>query len=87
MFQPASLQPMLPVQLEPSSESSPSLPALDDDLEDELQPMFSLAGPHLSSPILEPNEAQECTGVLVHWTPGSVWDTYPYHQHSIRTLP
>ncbi|OSD00270.1 hypothetical protein PYCCODRAFT_1479355 [Trametes coccinea BRFM310] len=24
----------------------------------------------------------ECRGVLVEWTPGSVWDTYPYHRHA-----
>ncbi|KAH9856503.1 hypothetical protein C2E23DRAFT_771814, partial [Lenzites betulinus] len=24
---------------------------------------------------------QECRGVLVEWTPGSVWNTYPYHRH------
>ncbi|KAF4567094.1 hypothetical protein EYR40_006090 [Pleurotus pulmonarius] len=23
----------------------------------------------------------ECTGVIVEWTPGSVWDTYPYQSH------
>lgn len=23
-----------------------------------------------------------CVGVLVQWTPGSVWDTYPYQLHS-----
>jgi len=40
-----------------------------------------------SLPILDLNEVQECTGVLVHWTAGSVWDSYPYMQHSIRSLP
>jgi hypothetical protein len=25
--------------------------------------------------------------VLVKWTAGSVWDTYPYHQHGIWNLP
>ena len=30
---------------------------------------------------------QECTGVLVEWMAGSVWDTYPYHQHGVRKHP
>ena len=29
---------------------------------------------------------QECEGVLVHWAPGSVWDTYPFHRHEAHTL-
>ena len=28
-----------------------------------------------------------CTGVLVKWQPGSVWDTYPYQQHEVQKLP
>lgn len=28
----------------------------------------------------------ECPGVLVKWTPGSVWNTYPYHQHSSKKM-
>jgi hypothetical protein len=29
----------------------------------------------------------ECKGVKVHWTPGSVWSTYPYCQHEYFELP
>ena len=28
----------------------------------------------------------ECKGVLVKWKPGSVWDTYPYHQHEDQSV-
>jgi hypothetical protein len=31
-------------------------------------------------------QIQECPGVLVSWTPGSVWDTYPYQLHAYRSL-
>ncbi|KAF6753825.1 hypothetical protein DFP72DRAFT_1069028 [Ephemerocybe angulata] len=27
-----------------------------------------------------------CPGVEIEWTPGSIWDTYPYHQHSSRDM-
>lgn len=27
-----------------------------------------------------------CPGQWVHWVPGSVWDTYAYHQHERRTM-
>ncbi|KAI1781848.1 hypothetical protein LXA43DRAFT_958147 [Ganoderma leucocontextum] len=30
---------------------------------------------------------QECAGIRVHWTAGSVWDTYPYHAHEHQTYP
>ena len=32
------------------------------------------------------NSANECTGILVKWRPGSVWDTYPYQQHEVQFL-
>lgn len=32
------------------------------------------------------NQTNECTGVLVEWSAGSVWDTYPYHQHGTQDL-
>ncbi|KAF8169089.1 hypothetical protein BJ912DRAFT_933997 [Pholiota molesta] len=28
-----------------------------------------------------------CPGQWVHWVPGSIWDTYAYHQHERRTMP
>ncbi|THH14299.1 hypothetical protein EW146_g6009 [Bondarzewia mesenterica] len=27
-----------------------------------------------------------CPGIHIHWTPGSVFTTYAYHQHNTRTL-
>lgn len=32
-------------------------------------------------------EGGGCRGVLVEWKAGSVWDTYPYHQHAYRKYP
>jgi len=38
--------------------------------------------------ILDPvDPSGGCTGVLVKWQPGSVWDTYPYQQHEVQKLP
>jgi hypothetical protein len=31
-------------------------------------------------------ELPECTGVLVQWKPGLVWDSYPYQQHIKKSL-
>lgn len=31
---------------------------------------------------LTPARPPKCRGVLVEWTPGSVWRTYPYHRHA-----
>ncbi|KAI0043508.1 hypothetical protein FA95DRAFT_1681862, partial [Auriscalpium vulgare] len=33
------------------------------------------------------NLGTECTGVLVEWTAGSVWDSYPFQQHMERKYP
>jgi hypothetical protein len=27
-----------------------------------------------------------CPGIVVDWTPGSVWDSYPYQVHTTRSL-
>lgn len=27
-----------------------------------------------------------CIGILVQWTPGLVWDTYPYQLHSVSSV-
>ncbi|KAI1781589.1 hypothetical protein LXA43DRAFT_1070016 [Ganoderma leucocontextum] len=32
-------------------------------------------------------ESNECIGVRVEWTAGSVWDTYPYHAHEHHAYP
>ncbi|KAF8155859.1 hypothetical protein B0H34DRAFT_675971 [Crassisporium funariophilum] len=31
--------------------------------------------------------ANSCTGQLIQWLPGSVWDLYAYHQHTNDSLP
>ena len=63
--------------------TSPHLPSIDDD---ELSDL-AMADLQSSSLIPDIDSSQECTGVLVKWTAGSVWDTYPYHQHGIRNHP
>ena len=40
----------------------------------------SMADLQFSSPIPDIGSSQECTGVLIEWTAGSVWDSYPYGQ-------
>lgn len=30
---------------------------------------------------------ETCPGTLIHWQPGSVWNTYPYQRHDVQTLP
>jgi hypothetical protein len=32
-------------------------------------------------------EVEKCGGALVHWQPGSVWNSYPYQQHEAQALP
>lgn len=32
-------------------------------------------------------DVHECPGVLVEWSAGSVWSTYPYHRHESNSLP
>jgi hypothetical protein len=59
----------------------------DDDLTDLAASMADLRSSSDSSPPPDIDSLQECTGVLVEWTAGSVWDTYPYHQHGIRSHP
>lgn len=46
-----------------------------------------LDNPHSSSDSdSDECDENECTGVLVEWMAGSVWDTYPYHQHGTQNL-
>lgn len=57
--------------------------------------MSSLASFHMSSSSSkdedesedDDGQGTECTGVIVEWKPGSVWNTYPYQQHAERSLP
>ena len=39
------------------------------------------------TPVISPVSRVECRGVLVEWTAGSVWSTYPYHRHSTHDYP
>jgi hypothetical protein len=71
----------------PMPESPDSSDLVPTDVEDVSGLAVSMSNLRSSSPISDLNEAQECTGVLVHWTAGSVWDSYPYMQHGIRSLP
>ena len=70
---------------------TPELPDSPDlvptDIEDKLGLAAPMSNLRSSSPISDLNESHECTGVLVHWTAGSVWDSYPYMQHVVRALP
>lgn len=60
-------------------------PSLD---EDDLSNLaVSIAYLRSSSPAPDIDQTQECTGVLVQWMAGSVWDTYLYHQHRVRNHP
>lgn len=67
-------------------------PISDLPIADDEEDIFGVGSPSEASskppsPIMDFDKAPECTGVLVHWTAGSIWDTYPYHQHGIRSLP
>lgn len=73
------------------NDASPTLPVADW-LEHELyEDVFNLDAPlpHLypTSSAVSPSSVIDCNGVPVEWTPGSVWDTYPFHQHGIRDHP
>lgn len=50
-----------------------------------LDPTLTHPEPHV--PPVNSSAMKECAGVPVEWTPGSVWDTYPFHQHGIRAHP
>lgn len=38
--------------------------------------------------IQDPLEFKEipCSGLIVQWKPGSIWSTYPYHQHAVKAM-
>jgi len=70
---------------QPFTVTSLGLPSIDNDELSDLA--VSMADLRSSSPVPDIDSSQECTGVLVEWTAGSVWDTYPYHQHGVRNHP
>jgi len=43
--------------------------------------------PVVTPSVSHPNPAKKvpCPGVCIQWAPGSIWATYPYHQHEIKT--
>jgi hypothetical protein len=76
-----------PFELHPALVYTPELPDSPDLApHDESGLAASMSNLRSSSLISDLNELQECTGVLVHWAAGSVWDSYPYMQHSVRSL-
>lgn len=48
------------------------------DVKDESRLAAPMSNLQSSSPISDISEAYECTGILVHWTTSSVWDSYSY---------
>ena len=65
-----------------------SSPAPDSEIPDappvQAGPSGSSSQPQHPKPIA--NELP-CRGVLIRWEAGSVWSTYPYHQHALREHP
>lgn len=59
----------------PTSSHSPTRGEHESDVQDLCS---SIAGTPSSLTL----RAQECRGISVEWTPGSVWKTYPYHRHA-----
>lgn len=41
--------------------------------------------PHCDAPRSETDNLP-CPGMMVRWEAGSIWDTYPYHQHASRNI-
>ena len=39
------------------------------------------------APSSYPDTTKECLGVAVKWEPGTIWDSYPFHQHENRFFP
>ena len=39
-----------------------------------------------SVPSIQISKLELCPGVEIVWAPGSIWSTYPYHQHLIYTI-
>lgn len=63
---------------------SPQWPISSSDDDDGSRNIFDTSGFLEGSPCFASSTlGLECTGALVNWAAGSVWDTYPYHQHAI----
>ena len=68
--------PTAPPTRAPSPDASDRESSVDDPRED------IFADSATPEAVVDIDEERECSGVLVEWTPGSVWDTYPYHLHN-----
>jgi hypothetical protein len=54
-----------------------------------LRPHASASASHASAasiPSIQIPKLELCPGVEISWAPGSIWSTYPYHQHLIHTI-
>jgi len=39
-----------------------------------------------NSTIQMPQWVRICPGIGIYWLPGSVWKSYPYHQHAVQAV-
>ena len=51
-----------------------------------LHPHVSHAETPQSVPSIQIPKLDPCPGAEIMWDPGSIWSTYPYHQHLIHTM-
>ena len=50
-------------------------------------PHILVTGPDASDPSERLGLARiPCPGHAIEWLPGSIWETYPYHQHEVRAV-
>lgn len=70
----------------PSTETAAGVSPLNTSIDyfDDSEPEDDFEDETTTSQVLEANA---CTGQLVAWIPGSVWETYGYHQHADNSLP
>jgi hypothetical protein len=47
---------------------------------------FNISSSSSSEPGSDDDEKIECMGISIEWKPGSIWNTYPYHQHAERSM-
>lgn len=90
----------LPPSSPPASDSHHSPSRWGSSLPPSIAPSASSSAPASVPPSRSPSAASSratsripsskhfmCLGVLVKWEAGSIWDTYPFHQHATREYP